>query len=275
MSEFAFISLLMEGSGFWGLSPFAAMIIPLLAVMVYPVLARMLFPLQKLSEHQSQELSESLPTDDKAFMARLRVCDTGERICNAAVVGCLPGFSFVLVSDALFTRLSPQGVAAIVAHEMGHLKLWHVPLRLCIVFAGGVLGLALVHQAEGLAAWQTAAQVAATLATAGYMGLMLHLVAPLLEFHADAYAIDALSSKSGDRRQAVRELTKALSQLTLLSGLRPDQKTWLYPSFEERRQAILGQQSSPSFRHRLQRLLAVIFLSQLMLIAVGIMVVAR
>lgn len=251
------------------------MIIPLLAVVIYPLLARMMFPLQGLSESQSQELADSLPVDDKAFVARLRVCDTGERICNAAVVGCLPGFSFVLVSDALFTRLSSQGVAAIVAHEMGHLKLWHVPLRLCIVFAGGVLGLSLVHQAEGLAIWQTAAQVAAMLVTAGYMGLMLHLVAPLLEFHADAYAIDTLSRKSGDRSQGVRELTKALSQLTLLSGMRPDQKTWLYPSFEERRLAILCQQSSPSFRHRLQWMLGIVFLSQLALIAVGIMVVVR
>ncbi|WP_147274253.1 M48 family metalloprotease [Bremerella cremea] len=257
------------------LSPFTAMLIPLLAVIGYPLLARWLFPLRKLSDGQSLKLLQSLPAGNEDFVQRLRVCDTGERICNAAVVGCLPGFSFVLVSDALFTQLSPRGVAAIVAHEMGHLKLWHVPMRICIVFAGGILGLALVQQAEQLSAWQTVAQIGAMLATAGYMGLMLHMVAPLLEFHADAYAVDTLSRQCGDRRQGVRDLTKALSRLTLLSGVRPDQKTWLYPSFEERRQAILSQQSSPHFRHRLQWMLGIVLFSQLVLIVVGILVVAN
>ncbi len=274
MSEFAFIAFCTEGTGHWGLSSFAAMFIPLLAVLVYPLLARRILTLRKLSDAQSQKLLQSLPQGNEAFVARLRVCDTGERVCNAAVVGCLPRFSFVLVSDALLMRLSPRGVAAIVAHEMGHLKLWHVPMRLCIVFAGGALGLALVHQAEELGSWHSAAQVAAMLATAGYMGLMLHLVAPLLEFHADAYAIDALSRKGGDRPRVVRELTKALSQLTLLSGIRPDQKTWLYPSFEERRRAILCQQGSPGFRRRLQRMLGMVLLSQLVLIGVCFLLIA-
>lgn len=269
------ISLLAASSIGWGLSSFTAMLVPLLAVIGYPLLARWFFPLHQLSDAQSQKLLQSLPSGNEAFVQRLRVCDTGERICNAAVIGCLPGFSFVLVSDALFTQLSAKGVAAIVAHEMGHLKLWHVPIRLGIVFTGGILGLALVHQAEQLSSWQTAAQIGAMLATGGYMGLMLHMVAPLLEFHADAYAVDILSQECGDRRQAVRELTKALSRLTLLSGVRPDQKTWLYPSFEERRRAILSQQSSAGFRRRLQCMLGIVLFSQLVLILVGIFVVAN
>lgn len=251
-----------------------AMLIPLLGVIAYPWLARRFFSLHRLTEGQRRSLLRSLPQGSEAFVNRLRVWDTGETICNAAVVGCVPGFSFVLVSDALLTRLSPRSVAAIVAHEMGHLKLWHVPMRLGIVFAGGTLGLALVRQAETLAAWQSVAHVAAMFATAGYMGLMLHLVAPLLEYHADAYAIDTLSKKNGNRRRNIRELSKALAELTLLSGIRPDKKTLLYPSFEERRQAMLCQQTSPSFRHRLEWMLGIVLLSQLVLITIGVLMIA-
>lgn len=249
-------------AGDWGMTLLASMAIPLIAVLVYPFLARTLLRLRSISDSQRLELQTNLPQMGSLVARRLLLWDTGNRICNAAVVGCIPGFSFVLISDALWQRLTPKSVAAIVAHELGHLRLWHVPMRLSIVFAGGMLGMALVQQAETFTTWPIAAQTVALLLTLGYMTGMLHLIAPLMEFQADAFAIDSLTRQNGNRRQSALTLVRALSQLTQLAGLRSNQATWLYPSFEQRRRVIFCLSTSIRLRRFLRLALAVVLASQ-------------
>lgn len=253
-------------SSSWGPWLWLSLLIPVAAVFAYPLLAKTLFPLSKLSRLQKRKLQRALPCIDDQFAEKLRVWETGDRVCNAAVLGCVPGFSFVLVSDALLHRLSPRYAAAIVAHEVGHLRLWHVPIRLSIVFAGGILGMTLVHLVEHLTQWQMLTQSVVILGTIAYMTLMLHFVAPLLEFQADAFAVDLLGKGKQGRRRSARVLIRALSQLTLLSGMEPNQGTWLYPSFEQRRKMILGLQHSTRLRTSLSWFIPAVFLSQLTLV---------
>ncbi|GAA4426370.1 M48 family metalloprotease [Bremerella cremea] len=274
MSELILLTLLASQSSGWDQLIWLTWLVPLTAVVAYPLIARRLLSLDELTLRQKQQLLRALPEGDQQWASQLRVWDTGERICNAAVLGCVPGFSFVMVSDALFRHLSPHGAAAIVAHEVGHMRLWHVPIRLSIVFAGGLLGMAMVHQLEGIEGWQALIQMAVVIGTIGYMSVMLHMVAPLLEFQADFFAVDLLSSRNGTRLQNARVLIRALSQLTLLSGLRPDQKSWLYPSFEQRRRALLGLHLSPCLRNGLRLFLIAVSLSQLTLIVFCICLLA-
>ncbi|MBI1247276.1 M48 family metalloprotease [bacterium] len=254
-------------SSTWDQFVWVIWLLPLLAVVVYPMAVAMLLRLSELTWLQKRRFERSLPGIDRKLASRLRIWNTGDRVCNAAVLGCIPGFSFVMISDALLNQLSPRGAAAIVAHEVGHLRLWHVSIRLAVVYAGGFFGMALVHQFESVAGWQTGIQATIILATFVYMTLMLHLVAPLLEFQADLYAVDMLSAGRGNRDACARLLVRTLSQLTHLSGLRPDQETWLYPSFEQRRRALLGLHSSTKLRGWLRVLLATIVLSQVGLMA--------
>lgn len=250
----------------WGSLLWLSLLIPVAAVVAYPLLATTFFRLAKLSRVQKRKLQRALPCVDDQLADKLRVWETGDRVCNAAVLGCVPGFSFVLVSDALLSRLSPRHAAAIVAHEIGHLRLWHVPIRLSIVFAGGILGMTLVHLGEQLGHWQMLTQSIVIVGTIAYMTLMLHFIAPLLEFQADSFAVDLLSKSDHGRRRSARVLIRALSQLTLLSGIEPNQRTWLYPSFEQRRRAILSLQSSSRLKTCLRWFLAAAFLSQIALI---------
>lgn len=250
----------------WGSLLWLSLLIPVAAVVAYPLLAKTFFRLAKLSRVQKRKLQRALPCVDDQLADKLRVWETGDRVCNAAVLGCIPGFSFVLVSDALLSRLSPRHAAAIVAHEIGHLRLWHVPIRLSIVFAGGILGMTLVHLGEQLGHWQMLTQSIVIVGTIVYMTLMLHFIAPLLEFQADSFAVDLLSKSDHGRRRSARVLIRALSQLTLLSGIEPNQRTWLYPSFEQRRRAILSLQSSSRLKTCLRWFLAAAFLSQIALI---------
>jgi len=259
-------ALLADVAWDWDSLLWLALLIPVLAVVAYPWLVKRLFPLTRLSRLQKRKLQRAIPQVDEQLADKLRVWETGDRVCNAAVLGCVPGFSFILVSDALLSRLSPRHAAAIVAHEIGHLRLWHVPIRLSVVFAGGILGMTLVHLGEQVSDWQVLTQSVVIVATIAYMTAMLYFVAPLLEFQADAFAVDLLSSRAQSRKRSTRVLIRAISQLTLLSGIQPGQRTWLYPSFEQRRRVILGMQSSTRLQACLRRFLAAVFLSQLALI---------
>lgn len=113
----------------------------------------------------------------------------------------------------------------------------------------------------------------ALLTMVAYMAGMLHLVAPLLEFQADAFAIDSITRQNGNRKQGARTLVRALSQLTHLAGLRPDQGTWLYPSFEQRRRVILCLATSRRLSSLLRLALIVVTTGQWALIALCLLMI--
>jgi STE24 endopeptidase len=52
---------------------------------------------------------------------------------NALAAGVLPGLRCVFVTERLVATLAPDELAAIIAHEVGHHRRRHVPLRLCAV----------------------------------------------------------------------------------------------------------------------------------------------
>ena len=70
------------------------------------------------------------------------VWDTGQMMVNACVTGILPGFRYVLLSDALLESLSPLETAAVFGHEIGHVAHRHF-LYFAFFFIGslGVLSL--------------------------------------------------------------------------------------------------------------------------------------
>src|SRR5205823_8853048 len=54
-------------------------------------------------------------------------------LANAAVVGLWGPLRYMLLSDALVTRLSASEIAAVARHEVAHLRRWHLPLRLALL----------------------------------------------------------------------------------------------------------------------------------------------
>jgi STE24 endopeptidase len=70
------------------------------------------------------------------------VWDTGQTMVNACVTGILPGFRYVLLSDALIESLTPLETAAVFGHEIGHVAHRHF-LYFAFFFMGslGVLSL--------------------------------------------------------------------------------------------------------------------------------------
>ncbi len=65
------------------------------------------------------------------------VWDTGHLMVNACVTGILPGFRYVLLTDALIESLTPLEVAAVFGHEIGHIAHRHL-LYFAFFFLGSL-----------------------------------------------------------------------------------------------------------------------------------------
>jgi STE24 endopeptidase len=118
----------------------------LLMLVLYPTWIAPLF--NKFSPLPDASLAERV----SALMARcgfrakgLFVMDGSKRSAhsNAYFTG-LGSSKRVVFFDTLLTRLSPAEVEAVLAHELGHFKLKHVPKRMFGIFAASLAALALL-----------------------------------------------------------------------------------------------------------------------------------
>ena len=60
----------------------------------------------------------------------IRVWNTDNQIVNALVAGVIPRLRVILMSDALIKCFPRNELLAILRHEAGHLRLWHLPTRI-------------------------------------------------------------------------------------------------------------------------------------------------
>jgi STE24 endopeptidase len=118
----------------------------LLMLLLYPTVIAPLF--NKFSPLPDASLAERV----SALMARcgfrakgLFVMDGSKRSAhsNAYFTG-LGSAKRVVFFDTLLSRLSPAEVEAVLAHELGHFKLKHVPKRMLTMFAASLAALALL-----------------------------------------------------------------------------------------------------------------------------------
>jgi STE24 endopeptidase len=118
----------------------------LLMLLLYPTVIAPLF--NKFSPLSDASLAERV----SALMARcgfrakgLFVMDGSKRSAhsNAYFTG-LGSAKRVVFFDTLLSRLSPAEVEAVLAHELGHFKLKHVPKRMLLMLGGSLAALALL-----------------------------------------------------------------------------------------------------------------------------------
>jgi STE24 endopeptidase len=198
----------------------------LLMMVLYPTVIAPLFnKFQPLAD-------ESLAARVKALMQRcgfaakgLFVMDGSTRSAhsNAYFTG-LGAAKRVVFYDTLLARLAPGEVEAVLAHELGHFKLRHVPKRLLAIFAGSLAALALLGWLAQQQWFYTGLGVTPNLPGTPNDALALLLLALVLpsfgflvtpivsalsrkhEFEADAYACAQASGQ--DLAQALVKLVE-------------------------------------------------------------------
>lgn len=189
--------------------------------------------------------------DRTGFRARtIQVMDGSRRSghSNAFFTG-FGRFRRIVLYDTLVAQLTPEELAAVLAHEIGHYKRGHVPKTLAMAAVLQLLGFALVAWLAG-SAWFNSAfgfvagDLAATFLLFGLLGgLVTFWFAPLFnllsrkhEYEADAFARDAVGG-AAPVVSALRKLAQEnLSNLTphpLYSGFH-----YSHPTVEERESAL-------------------------------------
>ncbi|MEX2173518.1 MAG: M48 family metallopeptidase [Pirellulaceae bacterium] len=119
--------------------------VPLLAAMLLlmPLVLRRLWPTSPLPAGPLREQLIAICRQQHAGVRDVVVWHTGAHVANAAVAGMFRGLRYVFLTDGLLARLSPDEVAAVLRHELGHIARRHLPLRLAVLVLPLVIWLAI------------------------------------------------------------------------------------------------------------------------------------
>jgi STE24 endopeptidase len=205
----ALVLWLMASAGpWWWLWAWGAWVaFQLLLLVIYPTLIAPLFnKFEPLPDESLKQRVQALMTRCGFAAKGLFVMDGSRRSAhsNAYFTG-LGAAKRVVFFDTLLKRLSVSEVEAVLAHELGHFKLRHVPKRMVTIFAIGLAALALLGWLSRQQWFFTGLGVAPNLAAPNdALALLLFMLAlpplgflitPLAarisrrhEFEADAYA---------------------------------------------------------------------------------------
>ena len=276
---------LLEQSSLWhqltttwqiGLLSTASMLVVLL---IFPSVLKFWLPTGPLPHTDLQKLVDRTDRELQLKLSETAEWQTGHRLANALVLGWLPGTRRILISDVLCWALTPPQLFAVFLHEAGHLKHHHLWWRLSvIVLAGEVLLLGSIATQRELNLDQVGISPDALLAILGMIGLLLltallmGYVSRALEFEADSFALEYMkamrtdlagSPAATDFSAGPDDLISAIRSTAELTGISPDQVTWMHPSISERIERLRLCQTSPTMllvmRRRLRVLKAALF----------------
>lgn len=220
----------------------------ILSVVLLPWVVRAIWPSIPLEAGPLRERLQAAAKRLGISISEILVWQTEGTMTNAAVVGLLPQFRYVLLSDALIAKLPEDEVEAVFCHELGHLKAGHLPLRLALVAAplvvwGGVLAampecpaaLQIMIAEAGLGA-ELQQMVLVPIAATTYAALALGWYSTALEYEADLYACRTNDAPLDNPLSAAGIATylRALDRLAEVSGADRNSSSWMHPSLRQR-----------------------------------------
>lgn len=195
----------------------------------------------------------------------LLVWHTDGYVANAAVVGLSRWLRYVLLTDGLLAKLTADEVAAVVRHELGHLRRQHLPLRLALlalpIVWWGAIKTAWPEIATTLTDFVAGAGLSSSLAANALVPLaMLIYAVVVVGWYSRRLEHDAdLEACLGQNHQLDSQATADfIHALTRLLGRSPESRLgqWLHPSLTDRlrflRQAATQPQHIARFRSRLR-----------------------
>ncbi|MEM7455522.1 MAG: M48 family metalloprotease [Planctomycetota bacterium] len=174
----------------------------------------------------------------------VRIWHTQNQVVNAMVVGLVPWRRIIVISDALLERFTRAELEAIIRHEAGHIRLYHMPIRLFLVLLPLiVVGLAEAASLPGVAWTQIVlasiglpilvAKTAPAVAYGIYLVFSLSWISRRMEFEADHYAATTARDASG-----TQSVLDALLRFARLDPARFERSSLLHPSIRSRMEYI-------------------------------------
>ena len=264
----------------------------LLVLAMSPLFVRVAWPTHSLPQGALRRRLERAADRVGFRFTDILVWDTGQMMVNACVTGILPGFRYVLLSDALLESLSPLEAAAVFGHEIGHVAHRHF-LYFAFFFMGslGVLSLfsdtvsvvgPLLSQSSWLSPWTAAILSeliqggALLVALALYFWFVFGYLSRRFERQADVYGSKVVSCNLADcpphsdldhdlapepaaARQprlcpvGIRIFADALTNVARFNGLDRKNRSWRHGSIAHRIAFLEGLERHPEREATFQR----------------------
>ena len=268
----------------------AAAILGLWISAIIPFLFLFVWETRPIADAQLLKSLQDICLNHGIRISRMRVWKTGDKIANAAVTGLLPGFRIVLLTDALLKHFTKDEVATIVRHEVGHVKLLHLPLKIFFVILPMVAlildqthvkgihhGLASVVGEAGIFGF-TGAQITPCLIAVLfiiYLFTVLRWLNHRLEHEADLFAALELAPSICPPTQSTNQHARsALEKLGAISPQQLTRSTFLHPSILSRIKLLeLAAEDgsiAPTFQQSFRRRNALILLPWVILLVIAV-----
>jgi Zn-dependent protease with chaperone function len=169
----------------------------------------------------------------------------GGKIITAGVMGLIRQFRYILVTPALIDLLDPVEIDAVIAHEIGHIKLKHLLFYLCLfvgyiliafalmdlivyllVYLGASYGLILHDLAKDSFSISIVLSFTTIFIFLIYFRYIFGFFMRNFERQADIFAYTAIGS--------AQPLISTFEKISLSSGQSPDKPNWHHFSIHER-----------------------------------------
>jgi Zn-dependent protease with chaperone function len=150
---------------------------------------------------------------------------------TAAIVGVVPTFRYILLTNSLIFRLTPEALEAVLAHEIGHSQHHHL-LFAPFILSGCLIPLLAVDQPSALFF------IFYTVFSLLYFRYVFGFYSRLFEREADLHGL-----KCAVPLKAMRE---ALDQVGIASGFTHRNPSWHHYSLYERIQFLESVEANPA-----------------------------
>ena len=222
----------------------------------------------RTSRIQNASLKSELLTTCK--LHKLHVHDiciwkTDNQIVNALVAGIIPRLRVIMLSDVLVKCFPKHELLAILRHEAGHLRLWHLPTRIGFAVLpllalaidernahGAIVGIESILTGNGLPGGTGFALILAAYAVYAFFGLSW--LSHQIEFEADIYSCqddrDDIKSVASVKTNKISveyasNMSDALLRLAAVNPERIEKKSLWHPSIGSRIRMIHAIKSDP------------------------------
>ncbi len=255
--------------------------------LVSPLFVRLTLPTRKLAAGPLRDRLEHLARRLKFRCTDILVWDTDGYVINAGVVGVLPWFRYVMITDAMIDRMDEHEIEAAFGHEVGHVAHHHLPyFGLFFLGSAGLITLfdTVVDRFLPIESILNAIHVAPS--AAGMVQECINLVFLVLYFlvvfgilsrsferQADVFGTRSVSCGSIDCPPhpdlnnptspvqpmsalcpvGIRIFANTLSSVAVLNGMSREARSWRHGSVARRIQFLLTLEGGPEVERRFQK----------------------
>jgi STE24 endopeptidase len=223
-----------------------------------PALLRVLWPTSPLPAGPLRDRLEAFCRAHRFRFGQILVWHTGRRVANAGVIGPTRLLRYVMMTDCLLEYCTEGEVAAVFAHEVGHVRRHHLSFYILLAALFLCLAATVMDAAAALGLVKPLADIFAfdmslpqgivlLVAAAVYWGLVFGFISRRLEQEADLFALRNVEQP--------QDFATALQKLAALAGPPRIASHWRHFSIPRRvawlQQVAADPQSAVRFERRL------------------------